>query len=505
MAAAIVILLLGTAFFLFTTVRGSYPALDYYPLDDSYIHLVYTRSISETGLPCYNKGEMESGMTSPLWVILQTPLYFVFSRFFDNPTIAGKLLGCLLASFLAWGIFRLTSRDWGFAPAGCAAIITLLDPLLLLSRLSGMEILLAATLIVFTVEAWMSKRWAVMGWMAGLAILARPEAVLLAAIACGALAYEVARKRERPRALVAALTPALVLPALWVSYNLAATGMPLPNTFYAKSSLGQPVARQVLHIVSDGIIPAWSPGIIMGPPLLVFGCIVWLKKNPRAWLLVFFPWIFILSLAASRTIFDYNDLCNSRYFIPVIPLMLAAAFAAVFKMFELIKKNEKTRWLIAFIIFLVVATPLASLPKKLIKTSKEFAWNCMNTADIHVRLGKWIDENTPASAAVAAKDAGAVRFFGNRFTIDLLGLNTSGMLDHRDPLKLVREVKPDFFVLPSWHLMSDPRQQSMERTMSIGKNRHVRLVPVFTAKAENYTITEFFPGVQIIYMAKYPE
>jgi len=42
---------------------------------------------------------------------------------------------------------------------------------------------------------------------------------------------------------------------------------------------------------------------------------------------------------------------------------------------------------------------------------------------LNVQTGKWIAEHTPETSVVAVNDAGAIRYFGKRRTIDLMGLN----------------------------------------------------------------------------------
>lgn len=46
---------------------------------------------------------------------------------------------------------------------------------------------------------------------------------------------------------------------------------------------------------------------------------------------------------------------------------------------------------------------------------------------VKVQPGKWINDHTPTSAVVGVNDAGAIRYFGRRHTVDLLGLNNSAI------------------------------------------------------------------------------
>jgi len=50
---------------------------------------------------------------------------------------------------------------------------------------------------------------------------------------------------------------------------------------------------------------------------------------------------------------------------------------------------------------------------------------------MNVRAGMWIRDHSAADAVVGVNDAGAIRYFGNRHTIDLLGLNNQDLAFHR--------------------------------------------------------------------------
>ncbi|MCP4715295.1 MAG: hypothetical protein GY868_09275, partial [Deltaproteobacteria bacterium] len=53
-------------------------------------------------------------------------------------------------------------------------------------------------------------------------------------------------------------------------------------------------------------------------------------------------------------------------------------------------------------------------------TSDSRAINILN-----VQAGKWVYKNTPVDSVVGVIDAGAIRYFGQRKTIDMIGLNNS--------------------------------------------------------------------------------
>jgi hypothetical protein len=50
---------------------------------------------------------------------------------------------------------------------------------------------------------------------------------------------------------------------------------------------------------------------------------------------------------------------------------------------------------------------------------------------MNVEPGRWIAAHTPPTAVVGVNDAGALRYFGRRTTIDLIGLNSADLAFHR--------------------------------------------------------------------------
>jgi hypothetical protein len=77
-----------------------------------------------------------------------------------------------------------------------------------------------------------------------------------------------------------------------------------------------------------------------------------------------------------------------------------------------------------------------------------------------VSVGYWIRENLPPGARVGINDAGAIRYYGEHPTVDLIGLTTNGLAlpSRHGPgslyealEKMPEEQRPDYFaVYPNW-------------------------------------------------------
>jgi hypothetical protein len=242
---------------------------------------------------------------------------------------------------------------------------------------------------------------------------------------------------------------------------LAVTGRPLPNTFYVKFDQGRP--EDVLTVFWENVwsLPAnflWS-----GAVLYVAGCFYIIRRERRGrWLVLLFPWLFFMAVAASRAMppgtGDY--FYWQRYIVPGLPFLLIPIGAGWHFLWggsavrkpdgdvstDVRRPRRRSRktgrgespenlksqrrgappWLrtvsrVAAVALAVLA--FASQPRALERKREQFAWNCQNMNEVQVHLGRWVAENTPEDAVVLVNDAGAIRYFGKRRTIDIIGLN----------------------------------------------------------------------------------
>jgi arabinofuranosyltransferase len=95
-----------------------------------------------------------------------------------------------------------------------------------------------------------------------------------------------------------------------------------------------------------------------------------------------------------------------------------------------------------------------------LKYARTYAWNVDNINDMHVEMGKWLQQNTAADAVIATHDVGAIGYFSQRRLLDTAGLVTPGVLQYLQPgvvadegvLRYLQREKPDYLViLPNWY------------------------------------------------------
>ena len=217
------ILLVAGVVFLFLA-----PAYLEFPMDDTYIHLIYAENLAETGKLFFSfPSETGVGATSILWVLLLAAGHALgISTYF-----LAKFLGVLSLATAAVGLFILLRDHLGRILAFFAVAMAVLAGNLAWFALSGMETMLFVALGILTIIAYSRTRWGWVGICLGLLVITRPEGVVLAfALA----SIEILHRRSLHRYLVWAAILTGLIAGPWFLYLFARTGHFLPTSGVGK-------------------------------------------------------------------------------------------------------------------------------------------------------------------------------------------------------------------------------------------------------------------------------
>ncbi len=199
-------------------------------VDDAYITLRYARNLVETGHFAYNSGEAILGITTPLYGLLASVAYALWAPGVEVILISVNIL---LWSWGTWVATRLVDPGYRIT----LAIVLSITPLFVDNQMLGMETSLFVLLLIGAVFAVLRDRWlTIASLVLGLALITRPEAILLAPSLLYAYVrihgLRVAAKRVlRPLPVVLLLAPGIA----WTTYALAQYGTVVPQSMLSKS------------------------------------------------------------------------------------------------------------------------------------------------------------------------------------------------------------------------------------------------------------------------------
>jgi hypothetical protein len=391
-----------------------------FPLDDAWIHRVYARALASGRGFAYNDAQ-EAGCTSPLWVVLTAPVQWLAPLGTTAVVIGVKVVGALCGAAAVAAVYRLTrlleAAPWA---AAIAASLVASEPALAFSTLAGMEVVLALALWLWAVAAIRGARWRATWLLLGALPVARPEAAVLVVAALAA----IAASGELRRAVATPWLAALFVPSvMWAGFCELATGHLLANTFYIKGEL---------HLGSLAMVPGvlvqhgWSRTIVALAAGLVALAVCTKHRADRvaAALLALGSLGFVAAVVMTRMYLP-TGYYWTRWTEPgVLAVAAAAAIGLALGLDAAIARDKR-----AIVVALAVAVA-ASLPLELASVAeraRRFASDAHAVAELNIAPGEWLAAHTPPDAIIAVNDAGAMRYFGNRTTIDLMGLNTADL------------------------------------------------------------------------------
>ena len=430
---------------LYFALASAYSFHDF-PLDDAWIHRVYSQSFAYGhGFQYNHGGPQEAGSTSPLWAIVTAPAHWLEPHGVQAVVLAVKAITLLLGCVALFAVVRIAQDVTGARTAGViAGVLFATDPLLLFSTLSGMEnVLLVAVWLCGTRAYVAGQRRCSLAWFS-LAPVCRPEATILLPLwLVGLWGIE---RRQRPTAEDHCAWLAAFVPlAVWSLFCHMANGHWLPTTFYIKAMpfrLGlQELARTweilTLHGYASLSVFVFGLAVLSGWAIA--------RRDAKAlalwWYLVLAPLLYAIGVGGSRPV-SRMGYYWTRWIDPASLILTAAFCVACGIMFAAARDGGRAlirrgpvglttaQWCLGGV-GAVTACWLASVAPRFVESfanrRSQLASDARAIHLINVRAGEWIRDHTAADARIAVNDAGAIRYVGDRWTLDLMGLNNAAI------------------------------------------------------------------------------
>ncbi len=363
------------------------------PMDDTYIHLVFGKSLLSPEPLCFNSTQPSSGFTSPLWLL---------------PSGAASLAGSGVAPVILMILSLLAACAALYLLPTHTGILLLMTGPFFFHSASGMETSLACLAVVLI---WRCIRDGAgvrtSSFVLAGAFLVRPELAVLA------LPFVILMQKITVKNIIHLLVPSLIAGSLWIFWNFNSAGLPLPSTFYAK----QPVSWFSSAIAGA---PGLIKGLLLTSPLLLFAAGISIAnllrtkgENRTELSLALVP----LLLFAVSLLLQPNSFFQMRYFVPALT-------AAVLTAGHWLRKLH--RWKLNIIILAV-----SMLPGLLIFAARR-ADASSDVYSIDVIPALYLLETAAPLEVVAAADIGAVKWITGMEILDLDGLVTAERLPGSD-------------------------------------------------------------------------
>jgi hypothetical protein len=451
-------------------------------LDDSYIHFQYARAIvGGHPLRFQAAAPVTSGATSTLWPLVLAPFWALGAR--DDAIMwPAWALSFAALGGLAWEAAALTRRLAGRTAAVGAGAMTLAFGGFLWCAASGMEVVPFAWAIARASRRaadWAEaqpgersgRRLAELVALAWVAALFRPEGAISALFVAATLAVFPRRAAWTERACsLAAAAAVFALPfLLWVitgsaRSNTAVVKLLPGNPYYVGPTLVATVegyAKLLVASLLNGEAHAAEFIPHGGAPLAMAGLaavgVLGVQRRVR-WRAAA---VLLLAATMFAPCFYYTFLWNRlRYLWPFATGWLVG-LACLAQLVGDLAGTIRPRWRV--VTGLACGAFVGLFASKLEWVIDDVAQSASGFDRQQVALGRWANENLPPTARIGVNDTGAIAYFGDRTTFDVVGLTSEGearywvagaasRLEHYERLHATAPEKlpTHFIVYPNW-------------------------------------------------------
>ena len=415
-----------------------------FPSDDSYITLEFARNFAATGRFTFDGIHAAPGATSSLHVLLLA----LASKLGIELEAADATLGIL---FFLLAIERTGALAWRLTQSRRAVFfssaVTALSGYLVYDSLNGLE----TTLFVFLALAWVTcivgflenhkPKVGMLLWLF-LALLARPEAVWLAAGVGAYLLLRAVRAPEERKPLTRLVTFMAAAGVAAILAQWALTGSAIPHTALAKvylfGDLHKPLGER-FAIFWRGIREVWSP-------LYFFLLLGLFAHRGRVLLWMLLPWLVLTGVLFCLLIPGQVATYWGRYQHPLMPFVFVLAgdgFETAVNWMARFRVGKATRIVMFALVAMLCFINLREFRQNLADDKQVILEN-------HFWAVEWLRQNAPAGARIATHDIGILRYEGGYDLRDLSGLVSREAFERnragQGQFEYVASLRPDYVI-----------------------------------------------------------
>ncbi len=415
--------------------------------DDSYIFYSYAKNLASGHGYVFNIGEKVNATTSPLYTLLLAVTYLIF-RFlpFVSIPLIGHLIGIASLFFICIFLMRSFKSEEASVFPFILPLVFLANPLL--ARATGMETFLTMMLALTCLYFYVNSRFLAASLACSLAVLARPDMLLLAAII---VVYDFIRYRRLPsiRTIFVFLFPILI----WVAFSFVYFGDPIPSTLSAKLAqteagiwgTGPVFFKGLLYYGFRGggtiVASVLTAALLLGLALFVLRYKRWsMLENPAFHLILIWSLVYLVVYGFILKAPGY-----SWYYTPLALGISLIVTLPVEALYRLVSNTNGAADRIALpVIYLVLI--LAGLWVPFILSQAPLS----SEYKTYKQAAEWLNANAKAGSSVGAGDIGTLRYYYEKGpVIDAAGLVDPEIAEHlrsREFDWYIHNYQPDYLM-----------------------------------------------------------
>ncbi|MEE9442532.1 MAG: hypothetical protein V3V99_07680 [candidate division Zixibacteria bacterium] len=401
-----------------------------YTADDAFITFRYADNIANGLGFVYNVGEKVMGTSTPLFTLILSLLSLIGIK----PIIGALFISLFCTGLTAAIIYRfailLSFEKYSILPV----VIYILFPRILSTDIGGMETPLFALLVIAAFYYQRKNMLQAALLLSGLAIMTRPEGILLFAIIFGRNIFTDASRTLK-------LSFVSLLPvAAWLIFSQVYFGSIIPHSIPAKLALYS----------RFGTMSFWNSIVFLMGWHNLFGIAMFIIALTGAHWLYYrrrFGLLEIIWIAAMILFYSTGKTHLFLWYIaPIYPVYILIASAAIpylFGKIEWAKNNSGPSVMI--VASLTVATLLYANYAPLISFKNQQTTH----KEIHKSIGKYLKFHAGANDVIAAEDIGYIGYFSQKKILDRDGLISPQAVPYnRDGryLEFILDYNPDWVV-----------------------------------------------------------
>ncbi|MBW6475262.1 MAG: hypothetical protein K0B14_19200 [Anaerolineaceae bacterium] len=413
-------------------------------IDDSFITFRYAQNILAGEGFVYNAGEAIMGTTTPLFTFVMVVLGSV-SGGTNAPFSEIAMLVNAIADGLTAALLFLLGKHFkqdlvGVAAALCWGVASHSVTF----AIGGLETSVVVLLLVGMSYFYLTNRVTLAAFLASLALLTRPDTILLVGLI--ALDHFIRVLRKKQKLYWYDVVALMLLPLIWYGFATWQFGSPIPHSVQAK--LGayhlkpeEGLIRLLQHYATPFMADRWfgaafavGSGLLVYPFLYLVGARSFFKQDSRSLVIMVYPWLYLMVFAIA------NPLIFRWYLTPPLPFLFIGILAGAEVFLSSIFSQPKLHFTVflqrSLLVLLIAIIPFVNLlcnwtlhpdhgPDR---PAPGMAWFELEL--LYQKAAQIVQPFLTPNTTLAAGDVGVLGYYTQARILDTVGLNSPEALDY---------------------------------------------------------------------------